>query len=587
MHDTLIRNGKVVDGTGAKAFIGDVAIKDGVIVDVGEKLEGRAKREIDADGHLVTPGWVDAHTHFDGQASWDPYLTPSSNQGTTTVVMGNCGVGFAPCKPDEHEMLISVMEDVEDIPGAALTEGITWEWESFPEYLDALDVKPRAIDVGSQVPHCAVRCYVMGDRAAKNEEATPEDIAQMADIVRDGLRAGAVGFTTSRTKLHITKQGEVMPGTYAAEDELLGIGKALGDVGSGVYGLVSDFDDWEREMDWMKRLSIDTGRPVNYVLFHRYEKDFPRLLKQLEYSRKAEKDGAQLIPHVGARPISIMMGWDATVHPFMFSPSYAPLAELPREERLRKLRDPATRAAILSDPTETPQSPIPSAQDMMQLIVTGYHNMYPLLEERPDYEPTPESSIGGIAERDGVNPRELLYDMMLRHDGKALLYFPNFGYETGDFSRQIELLKSSNTVISLADSGAHCGVLCDAPMPSFVLSYLARDRERGERLGLEEAVKMQTRDTAYCMSFFDRGTLEPGKKADINVIDFEKLGLRHPEVIFDLPAGGRRIYQEVDGYKTTMVSGVVTYADGEATGELPGRLIRGSRPAEAEIKKAS
>ena len=585
MFDTLIRNGTIVDGTGAPSFIGDIGIKDGKIVAVDRKLDGKAQRSIDAEGHLVTPGWVDAHTHFDGQASWDPYLTPSSNQGTTTVVMGNCGVGFAPCKPEERDMLISVMEDVEDIPGTALTEGITWEWESFPEYLDALEAKERAIDIGSQVPHCAVRCYVMGERAAKNEDATPEDIAAMADIVRDGLRAGAVGFTTSRTKLHITRAGDVMPGTYAAEDELLGIGKVLGELDSGVYGLVSDFDDWEREMDWMKRLSTDTGRPVNYVLFHRLEKDFQRLLKQLEYSRRAEKEGAQLIPHVAARPINIMMGWDATVHPFMFAPNYAPLAELPRDERMRKLRDPEVRAAILSDPPIAPQGMIPSAQDMLDLIVSAYYNMYPLAD-CPNYEPTPDSSIEAMAKRQGVEPRALLYDTMMLNDGKELLYFPNFGYETGDFSRQLELLRTPGTVISLADSGAHCGVLCDAPTPSFLLSHFVRDRSRGERLGIEEAVKMQTRDTAYCMSFFDRGTLEPGKKADVNIIDFDNLKLRKPEVIYDLPAGGRRIYQEVDGYKATMVDGRFIYEDGESTGELPGQLIRGSREPSG-LKKAS
>ncbi len=577
MYDLLIQNGKIVDGTGKSSFIGNVAIQDGRIVGTG-KVDGHARRKIDADGQLVAPGWVDVHTHFDGQASWDPLLTPASNQGTTTVVMGNCGVGFAPCKPEEREMLIGVMEDVEDIPGTALTEGITWEWESYPEYLDAMEKLPRAIDVGSQVPHCAVRCYVMGERGVHNEKATEDDIRQMAEIVRQGIDAGAVGFTTSRTKLHVTRLGEVMPGTYADEDELLGIGRTLGEIGKGVYGLVSDFDDWEREMDWMKRLSIETRRPINFVLFFRKEDDFPRVQKQLQYVKDAAEEGALLIPHVGARPVNMLMGFDGTVHPFMFHQSYAPLAALPREERLAKLRDPAVRAAILAEKAVAPPTGVESTQDILHAIVHSFENFY-ILGSPPNYEPTPEHSIAGIAKREGKEPRAVAYDTLLQNDGKELLYFPNFGYDSGDFSRQIAMMKDPSTVISLADSGAHCGVLCDATVPSHLISYFVRDRNRGERLPLEWTVRSHTRDTARCVGFYDRGTLEPGMKADINIIDFENLQLQKPEVIYDLPAGGRRVYQEVDGYTATVVSGEVIYEKGEHTGALPGKLVRGGQPA--------
>ena len=576
-YDLVIRNGNIVDGTGKTAFAGDVAVNAGKIAAVGS-VDGRGRREIDAEGNLVTPGWVDVHTHFDGQASWDPMLMPSSNQGTTTVIMGNCGVGFAPCKPDEHDKLISVMEDVEDIPGAALTEGLTWEWESYPEYLDALSRRKLAIDIGSQIPHCAVRCYVMGERAFRNEEATPEDIEQMADIVRDGLKAGAVGFTTSRTKLHTTRDGEVMPGTYAAEDELLGIGRVLGETGRGVYGLVSDFDDWETEMDWMKRLAIETKRPINFVLFFRYESDFPRVLKQLDYVREAAKEGAQLIPHVSPRPVNVMMGLDGTVHPFMFCQNFGALAELSREERMAKLRDPEVRAAILAEPAIAPETLVQTAQEMLQNMVSAYDNMY-VVGDPPDYEPTPDKSIAAIAAAKGVDPRGLAYDTLMQNDGKEMLYFPNFGYESGDFSRQLEMLKDPNTVVSLADSGAHCGVLCDAPTPSYLLSYFVRDRQRGERLPLEWAVKAHTRDTARCVGLDDRGTLEQGMKADINIIDFQRLKLNKPEIIFDLPAGGRRVFQTVEGYRATIVSGVPIYEHGEPTGELPGRLIRANGAA--------
>ncbi len=582
MYDLLICNGKIVDGTGRPAFAGSLGIVDGRIVAVGE-VSGDARRVIDARGLVVAPGWVDTHSHMDGQATWDPYCSPASNHGITTLVMGNCGVGFAPCKPEdaERQRMIEVMEDVEDIPGAALAEGITWEWESFPEYLDALDRMPRAIDIGAQVPHCAVRTYVMGERGVRNEPATEEDIAQMAEIVREGLAAGAVGFTTSRTQLHTTRTGEVMPGTYADASELLGIGRVIGETGQGIYGLVSDFSNWEEEMAWMKRLSMDNDCQVNFVLFYRSEADWPRVLQQLQYVKEARAEGARLIPHVGARPVNILMGWEGTVNPFMFHQSYAPLAGLDPEARLQQLRDPAVRQAIVA---ETPPH---LGHDIMDKIASGFDNIY-VLDDEPDYEPACEDSIAARAQQAGVTPAEFAYDALLENDGKRMLYCPLFGYDNRNLDRQMQMLADENAVISLADTGAHCGVLADASIPTWLLSYLVRDRQRGARIGLEQAVRMHTRDTARCMGLADRGTLEPGMKADINIIDLEHLAIETPTVIYDLPAGGRRVFQGASGYRYTIVSGEVIMADGVPTGALPGRLIRaGAQAGPGEPDKAT
>ncbi|HCS27989.1 MAG TPA: amidohydrolase [Spongiibacteraceae bacterium] len=572
MYDLVIKNGKLVDGTGKPAEQGDIAIQGGVIVARG-KVQGDARKTIDAKGKIVTPGWVDTHSHMDGQASWDAYCSPAANHGITTLIMGNCGVGFAPCKPTEadRQQMIEVMEDVEDIPGAALHEGIDWQWESFPEYLNALDKMPRAIDIGAQVPHCAVRTYVMGDRGTNNEPATDEDVAKMIEIVREGIDAGAVGFTTSRTELHTTRHGQVMPGTYADANELLGIGQAIGQLGKGIYGLVSDFHNWEEEMAWMKKLSIDNDCQVNFVLFFREDKDWDRVVKQLDYVREAAKDGARLIPHVGARPVNILMGWDGTVNPFMFSASYAPIAGLPRAERLEKLRDPAIRRAILDEP------PMETGGDFfLEAITNGYDNLY-VMGDIPDYEPAYEDSIEAKAKAAGVSPREYAFDALMQNDGKQMIYCPLFGYGARDLKHQLAMLKDESTVISLADTGAHCGVLSDASVPTYLLSYLVRDRQRGERFALEEAVKMHTQDTARCMGLNDRGTLEIGMKADINIIDFERLQVQPPEIIFDLPAGGRRVFQGAEGYEYTIVSGEVIMQDGKPTGSLPGKLIRGSQ----------
>jgi N-acyl-D-amino-acid deacylase len=574
MYDLIIRNGRIVDGTGRPAFSGDIAVRDGRIAAVGE-VAGEAAREIDAAGQLVTPGWVDVHSHMDGQATWDPLCSPAANHGITTLIMGNCGVGFAPCEPNDaaHDRLIAVMEDVEDIPGSALHEGVKWNWESFPEYLDAVESFPRAIDVGAQVPHCAVRTYVMGDRGVKNEPATAGDVERMAAIVREGIEAGALGFTTSRTELHTTREDTAMPGTYADEAELLGIGKAIGELGGkAVYGVVSDWDNWEEEMDWMKRLSIDNQCQINFVLFFREEEDWPRVLAQLEYCRKASEEGARLIPHVGARPVNLMLSWDGTIHPFSFHANYAALSIMSHEERLAELSKPEVRAAILAED-------LPLMGDaFMDTIIGGYDKLYEL-GDPPNYEPGPEDSIAARAAATGVPPQEYCYDLMMKNGGKNVVYFPCFGYSAGDLSRQVALLEDDSTVLSLADTGAHCGVLCDASVPTQMLSYYVRDRQRGHRLSLEQTVKMQTLDTARCVGLEDRGTLEAGMKADINIIDFDALQLERPEIIFDLPAGGRRLYQGARGYTATIVSGEVIMENGQYTGAVPGKLIRGLQPA--------
>ena len=574
MYDLVIRNATIVDGTGEPAYSGDLAVSQGKIAAVG-KVSDSGKKEIDAQGKLLTPGWVDVHSHMDGQATWDPLCSPAANHGITTLIMGNCGIGFAPCEPNEDAQarLITVVEDVEDIPGAALHEGITWDWESFPEYLDAVDNCPRAIDVGAQVPHCAVRTYVMGERGAKNEPATPEDVASMAAIVKEGIEHGAIGFTTSRTELHTTSGDQAMPGTYADEAELLGIGKVIGELdGKGIFGLVSDFHNWEQEMDWMKRLSIDNNCQINFLLFFREEADWDRVLKQLAYCRQANAEGAQLIPHVCARPVNILLSWDGSIIPFSFHANYGPLSIMSHEERLAELQKPELRAALLAE-----DLPL-MGDDFMDTIIGGYDKLYPL-GNPPNYEPGPEDSIASRATEAGVSPQEYCYDLMMQNNGKTVVYFPCFGYGANDLSRQVALLEDDSTVISLADTGAHCGVLCDASVPTQMLSYYVRDRQRGHRLKLEDVVKMQTHDTARCVGLEDRGTLEVGMKADINLIDFEELQLEEPHIIFDLPAGGRRMFQGARGYVATIVSGEIIMENGEYTGAVPGTLIRGTQAA--------
>jgi len=567
MHDLVIRNGHIVDGTGSAPRDGDIAIDEGRISSVGGRA-GAARREVDAGGQLVTPGWVDIHTHYDGQVTWDPYLTPSSWHGVTTIVMGNCGVGFAPVKPGQEEFLIGLMEGVEDIPGAALAEGIRWGWESFPQYLDSLDSMKRAIDVGAQVPHGSVRAYVMGERGAHNEQATPADIEGMAQVVREGLRAGALGFTTSRTMLHRAKNKEVVPGTFASADELLGIGRVLGEVGHGVFEMASDMVGIDATMEWMIKLSSQTRRPITFAMAqvdHR-----PSAFRQmLEFVRQCNARGANLAPQVSARPTGMLMGLQSSLHPFITHSAYREIAHLPLKERVAMMRRKEVRARILADK--------PLTHDRATLHFITNFDKYFTLSDPPDYEPARETSIGARAARAGIAPQELCYDQMLEREGHELLYVPLANYAEYNFDAIREMILDPVTTLGLSDGGAHCGLICDCSMPTYLLTHWARDRKRGERLPIETVVKRQTRDTAELYGLRDRGMLAPGMIADLNLIDFEALRLHAPEMVFDLPANGRRLIQKADGYRLTIKKGQVIFENGEATGALPGKLLRGSQ----------
>ena len=572
MHDLVIRGGTVVDGTGGPSRTADVAVDDGIITAVGDLENAAARRTIDADGLLVTPGVVDIHTHYDGQATWDPLLTPSSWHGVTTIVMGNCGVGFAPVRPGSQEWLVQLMEGVEDIPGTALTEGITWNWESFPEYLTALEGMHRVVDVGTQVPHGAIRAYVMGERGSRNEPATPEDIATMAALVKEGIAAGALGFSTSRTIVHRAVDGEPVPGTFAAEDEIFGIGQALKSLGAGVFELApagamgEDLAAPEREVALMRRLSAAIGRPISFALLQ-VDAAPDQWRDILRLAAEANAEGADLRPQVAGRALNVLLGFQ-TFHPFSKRPTYMALADLPLAERIQHLRKDEVRRAILSE--RIPDDPL-----MAMIGGQSTSHMFPL-GEPPDYEPTPDKSVAAIARREGRPEEEVLYDLLLRHDGRELVLFTLGGYSHGSLDDMKEMLLHPNSALGLSDGGAHCGVICDASAPTYMLSHWARDR--ADRLPLEFVVKKMTRDTAHLYGLDDRGVLAPGFKADLNLVDLENLNLRLPEMVHDLPAGARRLIQRADGWKATICSGEVTFEDGVHTDARPGRLIRGGQP---------
>jgi len=571
MHDLIVRGGTVVDGTGAPPGPADVAVDGGTITEVG-RVDGDAREVIDATGRLVTPGFVDVHTHYDGQVTWDPLLTPSIWHGVTTVVMGNCGVGFAPARPDEHEWLVGLMEGVEDIPGAALTAGIRWGWETFPEFLDFLDDQPLAIDVGTQVPHGAVRGYVMGERGARNEPATSDDISAMARIVREGIEAGALGVSTSRTIAHRAIDGEPVPGTFAAEDELFALGRALAEADAGVFELApagvmgEDLAASDCEMDWMRRLAREIERPITFALIQ-HDLDPDQWKRMLDLAEEAYEDGVPIRPQVAGRPLGLLLGLQ-TFHPFRDRASYRPIEPLPLEEKVERLSDPAVRDAILGE------SPV--ADERMAFIGLGLDRIFPM-GDPPDYEPAPEESIAGRAERQGRDPEDLLYDLLLEDDGRGLLLRPLLGYSNFTHDPIREMVLHPATALGLGDGGAHVGAICDASIETYMLTHWVRDRSRGERLPLELVVRKMTGDTAALYGLNDRGTLEPGKKADLNVIDHEHLHLPAPAMHYDLPAGARRLLQRADGYDATIVSGEVVMRDGQETGARPGALVRGGR----------
>jgi N-acyl-D-aspartate/D-glutamate deacylase len=565
MHDLVVRNGTVVDGTGAPRRSVDVAVDDGRISALGT-VSARGRREIDARHLLVTPGWVDVHTHYDGQVTWDPVLAPSSWHGVTTLVMGNCGVGFAPRRPGEEQFLIELMEGVEDIPGTALHEGIDWRWESFPEYLDALERMRRVLDVAAQVPHCAIRAYVLRERA-HDVELTTDEIAEMALLTREALVAGAIGFSTSRTFLHRSKHG-LVPGTSSTPEELLGIGRALGQAGHGVFEMVADLQGQEPDLSWMREFCSTTGRVLTFAIAQTALQ--PRTWRDtLKTVERLSAEGLKIVPQVPSRPTGMLFGLQSSFHPFLFHPTYArELAELPLAQRVARLREPAVRARLLAEELQH-ENPV------IRMIASNWTQMFPL-GDPPDYEPTPEQSVAAIAARRGLRPEEVVYDMLLERDGKQFLFAPLANYVDSNFDALREMMMHPNTVQGLSDGGAHCGLICDASMPTFLLTHWVRDRTRGERIPLEHAVKLQTGNTASVYGFKDRGTLEVGKKADLNVIDLDRLQLHAPEMVFDLPASGRRLVQRVDGYRATVVSGEVTFEDGVATGAMPGKLVRAS-----------
>ncbi|MBM4266237.1 MAG: amidohydrolase family protein [Deltaproteobacteria bacterium] len=565
MHDLVVRNGTVVDGTGAPRKSVDVAIDGGRISAVGE-VSARGRREIDASDLLVTPGWVDVHTHYDGQVTWDPILAPSSWHGVTTLVMGNCGVGFAPRRPGEEDFLIELMEGVEDIPGTALHEGIDWRWETFPEYLDALERMPRVLDVAAQVPHCAIRAYVLRERA-HDVELSEAEIAEMSRLTREALAAGAIGFSTSRTFLHRSKHG-LVPGTHSTPEELLGIGRALGEAGHGVFEMVADLQGQEPDLSWMKEFCETTGRVLTFAIAQTALQPhaWRETLAQVE---KLAARGMKIVPQVPSRPTGMLFGLQSSFHPFFFHPTYArELASLPLAERVARLRESSVRAKILSEQLQ-------HENPMVRVIASNWAQMFPL-GDPPDYEPTPDQSLAAIASREGRRPEEVAYDLLLEGEGKRFLFAPLANYVDCNFDALREMMMHPNTVQGLSDGGAHCGLICDASMPTFLLTHWVRDRTRGERIPLEQAVRLQTGNTAAVYGFADRGTLQVGKKADVNLIDFDRLHLHAPEMVFDLPAQGRRLIQRVDGYRATIVAGEVTFEDGEATGALPGKLVRAS-----------
>ena len=565
MYDLVIKNGLVYDGTGKAPFQADLAIEGTKIKEIG-KINKPAKKEINAKGKIVAPGFVDIHTHYDGQVTWDPYLRPSTYHGVTTVVMGNCGVGFSPCKPEERDWLISLMEGVEDIPGTALHEGINWQWESFPEYLDTLEGKPLAIDVGTQIPHGAVRAYVMGQRGIDREEASQEEIEQMSQIVKEAIEAGAFGFSTSRTEKHKDSSGALTPSITAHKNELVSIAKSLGEIKSGVLQGISDFYDFETEFNIFKEMSESSGRPISITVEQMDQRPdwWHQLLDGIE---EAQGEGINMYGQVPPRATGINMGLTATLNPFTFYPSFYELSKQSLEEKVATMKDPAFKEKLLSE------DPVSIGNPLVDEITQSFNKMF-RLGEPANYEPEPDASFEAIAKKQNISPQEVAYDCLLEKEGKALIYHPLFNYLPGNLDYVERMLNHPYSISGLGDAGAHCGAISDASFPTTLIQHWGRDRKRGKKIPLEKLISMQTLETSRLLGITDRGVLKEGYKADINVIDFENLTLHEPEVLHDLPAGGRRLVQRASGYEYTIVSGQIAFKDGESTGALNGRLIR-------------
>jgi N-acyl-D-aspartate/D-glutamate deacylase len=560
----VIRSGTVVDGTGAPPVVADVAVDGGRITEVG-RVEDRGRRDLDADGLLVLPGWVDIHTHYDGQATWDAELAPSCWHGVTTTVFGNCSVGFAPVRPGTEDYLINLMEGVEDIPGSVLAEGVAFGWESFPEYLDALAARPRVLDVGTQVPHAALRFYVMGERGADHTEApTADEVGEMGRLVAEALAAGALGFSTSRTRKHRAADGRFTPGLTAGEAELVGVAEAMGTAGRGVIQANSDFGEPE-ELGLLRRMAEASGRPVSLSLLQ-VDHDPDGWRTTLAGLADAHRDGLTMRGQVACRPIGILMGLEASVHPFLSHAAFGEVAHLPLDERVVALGKDEVRARVLGE------RPAGGYREWMEHALTKTFE----LTDPPDYEPDPADSVAARAARGGVDPFALAYDLLLADGGRALLYYPFENYSGGNLDAVREMLCSELTVSGLSDGGAHVGTICDASFPTFLLTHWVRDRTRGERLPIEAVVRAQTRDPAGAVGLTDRGVVAPGLRADLNVVDLEALRIPAPSMAHDLPAGGRRLVQRAVGYRHTFVAGVETYADGTWTGATPGKVLRGA-----------
>lgn len=564
MFDLVIRNGTLIDGSGAPARVADVAVQDGVIAAVGTQLSA-GKREINATDKLVLPGWVDIHTHYDGQAIWDAELAPSSQHGVTTAVFGNCGVGFAPVKPGTSPFLINLMEGVEDIPGTVLAQGIDFSWESFPEYLDELEKTPRTMDIAAQVPHAALRFYVMGEAGA-DPAAIPDDnqIATMAALLEEALNAGALGFSTSRTVKHRTAEGKPTPSLCAGEPELHGLAQAMRRAGKGVLQVNSDFGPNEFEI--LRSAAEVAGCPLSLLLLQS-DKD-PELWREtLGQINQARREGLNVNGQVASRSIGLVMGLETSMHPLVSRPAWQEVADLPHAELVARLnRDTALRERLINEP---PNLDSVIAQMIEQALQRTFRISDPV-----DYEPHPDQALVAQAKIRGISPIELALEWMLADDGKGLMLYPFENYSAGNLDVVREMLLDEGTVCGLSDGGAHVGMICDASATTTLLTHWGRDRSRGPKIPVEHLVKKQTRDTALAYGLTDRGLIEPGLRADINVVDFERLQVGLPEVVYDLPAGGKRVLQSAQGYEHTFVAGVETFSNGAPTGERPGRLIR-------------
>jgi N-acyl-D-aspartate/D-glutamate deacylase len=562
--DLVIRGGTIADGSGGSLFEADIAVQDARISEVG-KIAGKGREEIDARGKLLTPGFVDVHTHYDGQVTWSQDISPSSQNGVTTAIMGNCGVGFAPCKPADHQRLIQLMEGVEDIPEPVLSAGIPWEWESFPDYMDWLSKRDFDIDIGAQLPHAALRVYVMGERGARRDPSTTEDNTKMAKLAGEAVRAGALGFSTSRTLNHRTSTGDFTPTLKAGEDELTAIAAAMHGEGRSVLQFVLDLSTLNEDLPMMLRVADNTKCPISFSVTQN-DRAPQRWRQTMDEINAAAARGLSITAQIAARPVGLLLGLELSRNPFQTHPSYKAIAHLPLSERLARLRQPEVRAAILKESATATDDPL--------FFRPNYDKMY-LLGDPPDYEQPSENALGPQAAKLGRRPEELAYDAMLASEGRGMLYVPFLNYADGNLDATREMLTDPRSVPGLSDGGAHCGIICDASFPTYLLTHWTRDRSRGEKLSIPFVVAAQSRKTALSVGLADRGLIAPGYKADINVIDYGRLHLHPPKVHYDLPVGGRRLLQQVDGYDATIVSGVVTQRDGAPTGARPGKLVRG------------